>query len=56
VLDSLMRDSNIGIREAASGVLVEQVASDFATLRTLLHSGDLTVRVKSGGRILELTR
>jgi HEAT repeat protein len=56
VLDNLMRDSNIGIREAASGVLVERVASDFATLRTLMHSGDLTVRVKAAGRILELTR
>jgi HEAT repeat protein len=56
VLDGLLRDSNIGIREAASGVLVERVASDFATLRQLLHSGDLTVRVKAAGRILELTR
>jgi len=51
-----MQDSNIGIREAASGVLVEGVASDFATLRTLLRSGDLVVRVKAAGRILELTR
>lgn len=56
VLDELMRDGNIGIREAASDVLVERVASDFATLRALLRSGDLAVRVKAAGRILELTR
>ncbi len=56
VLDGLMRDNNIAIREAASGVLVERVASDFASLRALLHSGDLTVRVKAAARVLELTR
>ena len=55
-LDRLMREDNIGIREAASGVLVERVASDFATLRALLRSGDLVTRVKAAGRILELTR
>ena len=56
VLDALMRDNNIGIREAASDVLVERVASNFATLRALLRSGDVAVRVKAAGRILELTR
>ncbi len=56
VLDALMRDGNIGIREAASGVLVERVAADFATLRALLRSGDVGIRVKAAGRILELTR
>jgi HEAT repeat protein len=56
VLDGLMRDSNPAIREAASGVLVERVASDFASLRALLHSGDLMVRVKAAARVLELTR
>jgi HEAT repeat protein len=56
VLDALMRDDNIGLREAASGVLVERVANDFATLRTLLRSGDIAVRVKASARILELTR
>lgn len=56
VLDDLMRGGNIGLREAASRVLVEQVATDFATLRTLLRSGDLVVRVRAAGRILELTR
>jgi HEAT repeat protein len=56
VLDALMRDDNIGIREAASTVLVERVANDFATLRTLLRSGDIAVRVKASARILELTR
>jgi HEAT repeat protein len=56
ILDALMRDSNIGVREAASGILVERVAADLATLRGLLKSGDLTVRVKAAGRLLELTR
>lgn len=56
VLDGLMRDSNVGIREAASSVLVERVAADFATLRALLRSNDVAVRVKAAGRILELTR
>ena len=56
VLDALMRDDNIGIREAAAGVLVDRVASDFATLRALLRSDDVAVRVKAAGRILELTR
>jgi HEAT repeat protein len=56
VLDALMQDGNIGIREAASGVLVDRVASDLMTLRTLLHSGDPLVRAKAAGRLLELTR
>ena len=56
VLDALMRDENVGIREAASGVLVDRVASDFATLRALLRNGDVTIRVKAAGRLLELTR
>jgi hypothetical protein len=56
VLDDLMRDGNIAVREAASSVMVEQVASDFATLRALMRSGDVAVRVKAAARVLELTR
>lgn len=56
VLDQLMRHENIGIREAASTAVAEQVASDFATLRKMLRTDDLLVRVKAAGRILELTR
>lgn len=56
VLDAAMRDDNIAIREAAAGVFVERVAADFASLRALLRSGDTLVRVRSAGRILELTR
>jgi HEAT repeat protein len=56
VLDTLMRDNNIAIREAAAAVLVERVASDFASLRALLHSADPMVRVKAAARVLELTR
>jgi hypothetical protein len=56
VLDALMHDENLGIREAASGVLVDRVAGDFATLRRLLRSGDDLTRGKAAARILELTR
>jgi HEAT repeat protein/PBS lyase HEAT-like repeat-containing protein len=56
VIDELMRNDNIAVREAASTVLVERVATDFATLRALLHSSDIVVRVKAADRILELTR
>ena len=56
ILRDLMRNSNIGIREAASGTFVDAVASDFASLRPLLHSTDDAVRVKAAARILELTR
>jgi HEAT repeat protein len=56
VLDGLMRHENIGIREAASTAVADQVASDFDTLRRMLRTDDLLVRVKAAGRILELTR
>jgi HEAT repeat protein len=56
VLEALMRDGNIGIREAASTVFVERVAGDFRALRGLLRSGDVGVRVQAAARILELTR
>jgi HEAT repeat protein len=56
VLDALQRNENPAIREAAAAVLVDRVAADIATLRGLLHSGDMSVRVKAAGRILELTR
>ncbi len=56
VLDDLMRDSNVAVRESASEILVERVAGDFATLRPLLKSGDVLVRVRAAARIVELTR
>lgn len=56
ILDGLMGDQNMGIREAAAGVLVEKVAADMATLRRLLRSGDARVRAQAADRILELTR
>ncbi len=55
-VDALMRDDNLAVREAASGALVDRIATDFATLRKLLRSGDVAVRVKAAGRTLELTR
>jgi hypothetical protein len=51
-----MRDENLAVREAASGALVDRIAADFPTLRRLLRSGDVVVRVKAAGRMLELTR
>jgi hypothetical protein len=56
VLDELARHANIAIREAASAVLVDHAAADLATLRGLLASPNLRVRVKAAGRLLELTR
>ncbi len=56
VLDGLMADGNLGIREAAAEVMVDRVAADVATLRKLLRSGDSRIRVQAAGRILELTR
>ncbi len=56
VLSALRSDGNVAIREAASAAIVEHVAADVATLRALLGSSDLRVRVKAAGRLLELTR
>jgi HEAT repeat protein len=56
VLDGLLADGNLGIREAAAEVVVERVAADVATLRRLLRSGDSRIRVGAAARILELTR
>lgn len=56
VVNALMHDDNLAIREVAAGALVDQVATDFATLRRLIRSGDVSVRAKAAGRILELTR
>ncbi|HEY0876061.1 MAG TPA: HEAT repeat domain-containing protein [Vicinamibacterales bacterium] len=56
VLDSLGRSGNLAIREEAGRTLAERVASDFATLRRLLHSSDGRTSVSAAARILELTR
>jgi HEAT repeat protein len=56
VLDQLLTNDNLAVREEASRVLAERVAGDFATLRRLLHSSDAIVQVNAAGRILELTR
>jgi HEAT repeat protein len=56
VLDGLLADANLGIREAAADVVVDRVAADITTLRKLLRSGDSRIRVGAAGRILELTR
>jgi hypothetical protein len=56
VIQELMRSDNVGVREAASDALVEGVASDFKTLRGLLHATDPLVQIKAADRILEITR
>lgn len=56
VLDDLLLHDNLAVRDAASGVMVDRVANDFVTLRLLLRSADLAVRVKAAARVLELTR
>ena len=56
VLDGLLGDANLGIREAAAEVVVDRVATDVATIRKLLKTGDSRIRVGAAGRILELTR
>jgi len=56
VVDALMQDGNIAVRQAASGAMVEGIAADFPTLRRLLRSGDILIRVRAAARILELTR
>jgi HEAT repeat protein len=55
-LDRLMRGGNAAIRDEASLVVVERFAADLATLRSLLRSSDVRVRVKAAGRVLEMTR
>ncbi len=56
VLQQLMRDDNIGVREAASAVYVSRAATDISTLRELLHSEQISVRVQAAAHVLELTR
>lgn len=56
VLEDLMRNDNLAVRDAASGVMVDRVANDFVALRSLLHGADVSVRVKAAARVLELTR
>jgi HEAT repeat protein len=56
IVDALLRDDNIAIRQAAGQVLAEEIAGDFATLRGLLRATDLGLRVAAATRILELTR
>jgi HEAT repeat protein len=55
-IEGLQADSNLAIREAASQVFIERLATDFAVLRRLLHAADVVTRVRAASRILELTR
>jgi hypothetical protein len=52
----LRQDENLAVRQAADRVYVEQLVTDFVTLRKFLRSADPVVRVGAAARILELTR
>lgn len=56
LLEALLLDQNLVVRELASAALAGQVAADFATLRRLLRGAEAVMRVAAAGRILELTR
>jgi HEAT repeat protein len=56
VLQRLGQSGNLAIREEASRVLAERVASDFGTLRKLLRAPDALSAARAARRILELTR
>jgi hypothetical protein len=56
VVQSLLNDSNLGIRDEAALVYSDRVASDLPTLRIYLHNGRAIMRVNAAARILELTR
>lgn len=55
-LEPLLVDSNPAIRQLAGVAITDRTATDFATLRRLLRSAELSTRMRAAGRILELTR
>jgi len=55
-LESLLVDPNQAIRQLAGVAITDRTATDFATLRRLLRSAELSTRMRAAGRILELTR
>lgn len=55
-LERGLSDDNTAIRDIAGRLLIENVATDFGTLRRLLHSGSALTRVQAADRILKLTR
>jgi hypothetical protein len=56
VLEGLLGDNNLAIREVAGQTYLDQVATDFGTLRRFLHAAEPVTRVRAAGRILTLTR
>jgi HEAT repeat protein len=54
--ERLRQDENLAVRQAADRVYVEQLVTDFVTLRKFLRSADPVVRAGAAARILELTR
>jgi hypothetical protein len=55
-LVGLMADSNPAIRSLAAKATVQRVATDFGSIRRLLHAEDAAVQVAAAGRLLELAR
>lgn len=56
VLDQASRSDNVAIRELATAAVAETLTANVTTLRELLRSQDVRVRVKAAGRLLRLTR
>jgi hypothetical protein len=55
-LERLLSDDNPVVRDLAGKLMIDGVASDFTTLRRLLHSQSALTRVQAADRILKLTR
>ena len=55
-LERLLSDDNAVVRDLAAKLLIDDVASDFTTLRRLLHSPSALTRVQAADRVLKLTR
>jgi HEAT repeat protein len=54
--EELLNDDNIAVRELAGRILVEKIATDFATMRRMMRSSMPLTRVAAAARVLELSR
>jgi hypothetical protein len=52
----MLDDANVADAEAARTVYAAFIATDFGSLRQLLHNGDALTRVNAAARVLQLTR
>ncbi|HXT68911.1 MAG TPA: hypothetical protein VN700_04110 [Vicinamibacterales bacterium] len=54
--EALLLDENPAIRQMAGIAIAERTAVDFSTLRRLLRQAEAPIRVRTAGRVLELSR